>query len=118
MGPLVGGAEAGGADVRVNLRGYEAFVTEQLLDAADVGTAVEQMRRKRVAECVRCGPQVEAGQFQILKQQPGDAAGGKSAAEAVGEDGRGTGARRAARLADDSNSKPTGWGLGGDTAHC
>src|SRR4029079_14095359 len=60
MGLLVRGPQAGGADVGVDLRGDETLVAQQLLHAADVGAAVEQMRCKTVSERVRRGSQVEA----------------------------------------------------------
>ena len=50
MGPFVDLAEAGGADVGVDLRRYQALVAEQFLDAADVGAAVEQVGGEAVAE--------------------------------------------------------------------
>ena len=45
--------EALGGDVRVDLRGSEAGVAEKFLDRAEVGAAVEQVGRRRVAERVR-----------------------------------------------------------------
>src|SRR5437762_8333399 len=84
---FVDGPQASGADVGVDLGGDEALVAEELLDAADVGAAVEQVRGKAVAKSVGSGAEVEAGEFEILEQQAMDAAGGEAAAEAVGEDG-------------------------------
>ena len=46
-------AQALGVDVAVHLRGRERGVAEQLLDRAQVGAALEQMRRERVPEPMR-----------------------------------------------------------------
>ena len=54
-------AQAGGADVRVDLRGHQALVAQQFLHAADVGAAVEQVRGEAVPQRVRRGAAVEAG---------------------------------------------------------
>ena len=54
MGLLVDRAEAG-ADMRVDLRRHQALVPQQLLHAADVGAAVEQMRGEAVPQRVRRG---------------------------------------------------------------
>ena len=53
MGLPIGGLEAAGRDVRVDLGRRQALVAEQLLDDAQVGAAVEQVRRERVPERVR-----------------------------------------------------------------
>ena len=53
VGLGVGLHEAFGADVGVNLGGGEAGVAEQFLDAAQVGTGVEQVRGEGVAQLVR-----------------------------------------------------------------
>ena len=39
-----------GADVRIDLRGHETFVAEQFLYAANIGTAIEQMRGKAMPQ--------------------------------------------------------------------
>ena len=59
MSAFVDFAQAGGADVRVDLRGDEALVPQQFLDTADVGAAVEQMRGEAMAERVGSGAGVE-----------------------------------------------------------
>ena len=51
----------------VDLRGRKRFVTEQFLDASQVGTVVQQVRRERVAKRVRADRRVEA-------RPPGDGA--------------------------------------------
>src|SRR3954447_5956569 len=50
MGLPICSLEAPGRDVRVDLGRREVLVAEQLLDDAEVGAAVEQVRRERVAE--------------------------------------------------------------------
>src|SRR5207249_5137924 len=52
MGSVVHAAEALRVDVRVDLRGRERAVAEELLDRPEVGAALEQMGRERVAETV------------------------------------------------------------------
>src|SRR5438445_496465 len=47
--------------VRVNLRIGQAAMTEQLLNAADVGAAVEQVRREAVSQGMRAGAGIKAG---------------------------------------------------------
>jgi len=49
----VGAAEAFDADVGVDLSGGDVGVAEHFLDGAEVGTVVEEMGRKGVAEHVR-----------------------------------------------------------------
>src|SRR4051794_35297800 len=44
MGLQIGGPKSGGADVGVDLGGDEAFVAQQLLNAANIGAAIEQVR--------------------------------------------------------------------------
>lgn len=46
---MVDAAEMVDRDVRVDLGGREAFVTEKLLYRAQVGARVEQMRREGVS---------------------------------------------------------------------
>lgn len=53
MCPIVYGAEAIDGDVRVDLRGREGSVTEQLLDDSEVGAPFEQMGRRGMPEPVR-----------------------------------------------------------------
>ena len=55
MGVVVDAAKSPGVDVRVHLCRRERAVTEQLLDGAQVGAALEQVRGKRVPEAVRMG---------------------------------------------------------------
>ena len=49
----IGRPQAGRRDVRVDLGRGQALVTEQLLDDAQVGAPIEQVRCERVAERVR-----------------------------------------------------------------
>src|SRR5262245_21348722 len=86
MGSLVGLAEAGGADVGVNLRGDEAFVAEQFLHAADVGPAIQEMGGKAVPQGVRRRAAVEPSLPKVFFQQSSHAAGRQAAAELVDED--------------------------------
>jgi len=40
--------QTGSTDVRIDLSGHQALVAQQLLDATDVGTTIQQMGRKTV----------------------------------------------------------------------
>ena len=53
MGAVVDAAQAAAVDVAVDLGGRERAVAEQLLDHAQVGAALEQVGRERVAKPVR-----------------------------------------------------------------
>jgi hypothetical protein len=55
MGPIEDVAQALAAHVGVDLRGGEVLVTEELLHAAQVGAAVEQVGGEGVAQRVRMG---------------------------------------------------------------
>ena len=46
---LICGLQIGRADVRVDLRGDQAFVAQELLHAADVGATVQEVRGEAVA---------------------------------------------------------------------
>ncbi len=48
MGLFVGRTQVGRADVRVDLRGDQALVAQQLLHAANVGAAIQQVRGEAV----------------------------------------------------------------------
>src|SRR5215470_3367513 len=63
-------AQAVGGHVGVNLGVAEAAVAEQFLHTADVGPAVEQLRREAVPQAVRAGARVQARLRQVLSQQP------------------------------------------------
>ena len=85
MRSLVDFAQAGGADVRVDLRRHQALVAEQFLHAADVGAAVEQVRGEAVSQRVRGGAPIQARLLQVLLQHPRHAARGEAVAELVEE---------------------------------
>src|SRR5687767_4038038 len=53
MRQLVRGAEPFGAHMRIDLRRAEGRVAENLLNAAQVGTTLQQVRGRRVPEPVR-----------------------------------------------------------------
>ena len=82
MGFFVGLAQAAGADVRVDLRRRQALVAEQFLHAAQVGSAVEQVRGEAVPQRVRRGDLVEAGRsgdaFPASGRCCASSAGGRS----------------------------------------
>ena len=86
MGLLIRRAQVRGAHVRVDLRRDEALVPKEFLHAADVGTAIQQVRGKAVAKRVGRRALVEAVFFEVLFEHPGHAARGQPGAELVGED--------------------------------
>ena len=53
MGFFVDFLHALGADVGVNLGGAQVFMPEHLLDAAQVGSGIQQVGREGVAQLVR-----------------------------------------------------------------
>jgi len=63
VGFFIHGLEPRGADVCVDLRGHEALVSQQFLNATNVSAAVQQMGCKTVAERVRGGAQVKSGEL-------------------------------------------------------
>ena len=58
---------------------------QQLLDAADVGPAIQQVCGKAVPQRVRACARVEAGQGQVFFNETADAAGGQACAAFVQE---------------------------------
>ncbi len=70
----------------VDLGGDEAFVAEQLLDATDVCAAVEQVRRKTVAEGVGAGAAVEARLFEVFFEHASDAARRETGSKTIDKD--------------------------------
>src|SRR5262249_61143986 len=77
-----------GRDVRVALGGGEGGVAQELLDAAQVGAHVEQVRGEAVAERVRMDVAAGAGDQGVLVEVAGDAAGREVRAAAVDEERR------------------------------
>jgi hypothetical protein len=87
MGLVVVIAQPVGRYMGVNLRGGQAAVPKQFLYAANVGTAIEQVGRKAVAQGMGTGARVEAGGGQVGFELPADTAGSQSAAVFVQKDG-------------------------------
>src|SRR5207244_286517 len=69
-----------GRDVGVALRRRQARVSEQLLDRAQVGAAVEQMGGEGVAERVRAHPAENPALDDPLREELADGARGEPAA--------------------------------------
>ena len=65
---LVNVLQAGDAHVRVNLRGREVDVPQQLLDQAQIGAGVEQVRRVGVPQLVGRHVHGQTRQSEILLQ--------------------------------------------------
>src|SRR5579871_6380127 len=79
--------EAVGRHMGVNLCVRQAAMSQEFLDAADVGAAVEQMRGKAVPQTMRAGVRIDAGQSQVFCEQPAHTAAGQPGAVFVEEDG-------------------------------
>src|SRR5262249_14506946 len=75
-------------DGAVELRRGKFPVPEQLLDAAQVGTTIEQMGRKAVAETVRTGRIHQTGSTQVSLQEASDAPRGQAGAALIEEECR------------------------------
>ncbi len=63
-----------GVDVGVALRRAQARVAEQLLNRAQIGAALEQVRRERVPQRVRADAEARAARRHVPPHQPVDAA--------------------------------------------
>ncbi len=66
VGALVGVVQAGGGQVRVDLRGGQRLVAEQFLHAAQVRAVVQQVRGEAVPQRVRADGRIEAGFARYL----------------------------------------------------
>ena len=75
-------------DVGVNLGRREASMTKKLLNAAEIGAAVEQMGGEAVAEGVRAGTGVEAPSDEMFFEQAPHASRREPGPEPVQEDRR------------------------------
>ena len=67
MGPAVDVPDPLAGEMRVQLRGGDTRMPEQLLDDAQVGPALEQMRRERVTQRVRADPVGEPGRASAAR---------------------------------------------------
>ena len=76
MRPFVNLSQARGADVRVDLRGHQALVPQQLLHAANISAPVQQMRREAMPQRVRTGSGIQVGLHDVLFQHSADTASG------------------------------------------
>ena len=72
-------------DVRVHLCSSQIAMPEQFLDAAQVGSAVQQVRRKAVPQRMRTGRMNEASPGQVVFQEAPDATRGQPGTIAVQE---------------------------------
>ncbi len=68
MKAIVDGSETRLQDVRVDLRGGQIGVAEHHLDRAEIGTALEQVRRERVADYVRAERRADTGASAVRPQ--------------------------------------------------
>ena len=90
MGPTIDVPDPLPGQMRVQLGRGDTRMSEQLLDDAQVGAALEQMRRERVAERVRADPPARARLVPPRRRPRPRPAGGRAAARGR----RGTAARR------------------------
>ena len=87
-----------GRHVSVDLRGDKALVPEELLDAADVRSCVEQMGGKTVTQGVGAGPPDEPGREEMFLEKPGNASHRQPRSESIGEQRLNTGDGWASRV--------------------
>ena len=78
---------AGGGDVGVNLGGAEVGVTQQFLDAAEVGAVVEEVGGEAVPEFVRADFKTDGGVSEVFLEEVIDGAHGEAAAEFAQKEG-------------------------------
>jgi hypothetical protein len=86
MGLFVDRPETLDGDVRVDLRRREVRVPEQLLDGAEIGAAVEEVRREAVPQRVRRGAAADAG-LERACRRCGRASASSGGRRAVQEEG-------------------------------
>lgn len=87
VGGVVDLFHTGGGDVGVDLGGGEVGVAEELLDAAEVGSVVEEVGGEAVAQFVGTDLELDAGTAQVFLEQVVDGAGGDAAAEFAEKEG-------------------------------
>ena len=63
-------AAGAAADARIPLRGRELHVAEQLLDGAEVGAPLEQVRGERVSQRVRANPESRTAARDVARDEP------------------------------------------------
>lgn len=78
MGGVVGIAQAFFGDVGVDLRGGEGCVAEEGLDAAEVGTVVEEVGSEGVTQFVGGDVEGDAGESEVLLQEGVDRSRGET----------------------------------------
>src|SRR2546430_6221900 len=91
VGLAVAGLEALDRDMGVDLRGGGRGVAEDLLDAAQVGAALEEVGRRAVADAVRARVPGRSPPAQPPVHAAARPAGGQAAAPAAAEHGRSPG---------------------------
>src|SRR5947207_14521424 len=72
-----------GVDVRVALRRADARVAEKLLNGAQIGAALQQVRRERMPQRVRTDPRARAARGDVTPHEAIDAAHGEPRAAVV-----------------------------------
>src|SRR5690606_6538591 len=75
MGRVVGFLHPLGRQVRINLGRTEALVTQQLLDASQVRTIVQQVRGEAVTQRMRADTRIQASRDEILVELAAHRAG-------------------------------------------
>src|SRR5580765_4219700 len=81
-------------DVRVSLRRAQTRVAEELLDGAQVGAALQEVRRERVPERVRADAEPRTGGRHVAPYEPIDAPRAERGAAIVDEERNATPASR------------------------
>ena len=87
MGGVVDLLHAGGGDVGVDLGAAEVGVAEAFLDAAEVGSVVEEVGGEAVAEFVGADFEADGAVPEVFLEEVIDGAHGEAAAELAEEEG-------------------------------
>ena len=74
-------------DVGVNLCGRKIAVSQQFLNAPQIGSPVQQVSGETVPQCMWAGGDGQSGSCQVIFQQPSHAPGRQPGSIAVQEDG-------------------------------
>ena len=82
---IVSSLDVGCAHVGVDLCGHQAFMSQQLLNAADICSTVEQVGSETMTECMWAGTRIETTLFDILLEHSRHTPSRQSAAEFVSE---------------------------------
>ena len=86
MSVVVHGLESRGRKMRIHLRRRKRLVTQQLLDAAEVRSAIEHVRGEAVPQGMRADGGIQSALGQVLVEFAADATGAQTLSVLVYED--------------------------------